>query len=88
VVRAETATVVITKSQYTVNKSQLNVEATSTDHVLILQIYNATTGAFVGNIPAVGNGKFVGQLNVAGPFTTVAVQSTVGGLAVAAVPQK
>ncbi len=88
VVRAETHTIIITKSQYTVSKSQLNVEATSTDRVGLLQIYNANTGAFVGTIPAVGNGKFVGQLTAHGPFTTVAVQSTVGGLAVAAVPQK
>jgi hypothetical protein len=87
-VRKETASVIVTKSQYTISKSQLNVEATSTDAVLSLQVFNASTGALVGTMPAVGGGKFVGQFTVKGPFTTVAVQSSVGGLAIASVPQK
>jgi hypothetical protein len=87
-VRKEAATVVITKSQYTVSKSQLNVEATSTSGVSSLQVFNAATHAFVGSIPTVGGGKYVGQFSVVGPFTSVAVQSSVGGLAVAPVPQK
>jgi hypothetical protein len=87
-VRKETATIVITKSQYTVSKSQLNVEATSTDRVGSLQVYNSVTGALVGSIPLVNVGKFVGQLTVRGPFTSLALQSSTGGLAIAAVPQK
>ena len=87
-VRKETASLVISKSQYTVSKTQLNVEATSTDVVSSLQVFNATTGALVGNMPNVGGGKFVGQFRVAGPFTSVAVQSSAGGLAIASVPQK
>jgi hypothetical protein len=87
-VRKETASVVVTKSQYTISKSQLNVEATSTDQVSLLQVFNASTGALVGTMPAVGGGKFVGQFTAKGSFTTLAVQSSVGGLAIASVPQK
>jgi hypothetical protein len=87
-VRKETTTVTITKAQYTVSKSLLSVEATSTDRVGSLQIFNAITGAFVGNIPLVNVGKFVGQLSVNGPFTSVAAQSSVGGVAIASVSQK
>jgi hypothetical protein len=87
-VRRETASVVLTKSEYTVSKAQLKVEATSTDAVSSLQVFNASTGQLVGSMPAVGGGKFVGQFIVKAPFTTAAVQSSVGGLAIAPVPQK
>jgi hypothetical protein len=53
-----------------------------------LQIFNANTGVLVGTIPLVNVGKFVGQLHVTGGVTSVAVQSSVGGLAIAAVVQK
>jgi hypothetical protein len=87
-VQQQPATIVITKAQYTVSKSLLNIEASSNDRVASLQIYNAITGAFVGNIPLVNVGKFVGQLTVTGPFTSVAAQSSVGGVAIAPVAQK
>jgi hypothetical protein len=87
-VRKETATVVVTKAEYVVNKGQLTVEATSTDRVASLQVFNANTGTLVGTIPLVGVGKFVGQLHIAGSFTSVAAQSSVGGLSIAAVAQK
>jgi hypothetical protein len=87
-VRKETATVVVTKAEYVVNKGQLTVEATSTDRVASLQVFNANTGTLVGTIPLVGVGKFVGQLHITGSFTSVAAQSSVGGLSIAAVAQK
>jgi hypothetical protein len=64
------------------------VEATSTDRVSSLQVYNATTGVFVGSIPLTGRNTFKGQLLVTGTFTSVAVQSSVGGLAIGQVSQK
>ena len=87
-VRKETPTVTITKAEYTVSKSNLLIEATSNDRVTTLQVYNSTTGQLVGSIPLVNVGKFSGQLLVTGSFTSVAVQSSVGGLAVGAVKQK
>lgn len=84
----ETPTVTITKAEYVVKKSQLNIEANSTDRVASLQIYNANTGVLVGSIPLVNVGKFVGQLQVTGTFTSAAAQSSVGGLSIAVVQQK
>jgi hypothetical protein len=87
-VRKETPTVTITKAEYTVSKSNLLVEATSNDRVSSLQVFNAVTGQLVGSIPLVNIGKFSGQFTVAGPITSVAVQSSVGGVAVGSVKQK
>ncbi len=87
-VRKEAATVVITKAEYTVSKSLLHVKASSTDRVSALQLYNPSTGASIGSIPLVNVGKFVGQATVVGPLTSVAVQSSVGGVAIAPAVQK
>jgi hypothetical protein len=87
-VRKEAPTVTITKAEYTVSKSNLLVEATSSDRVTALQVFNSKTGQLVGNIPLVNVGKFSGQFTVGGPFTSVAVQSSVGGLAEGSVQQK
>jgi hypothetical protein len=87
-VRKETPTVTITKAEYTVSKSNLLVEATSTDRVSTLQVFNSVTGQLIGSIPLVNVGKFSGQFTVAGPITSVAVQSSVGGVAVGSVKQK
>lgn len=87
-VRQETASITVTKAEYTVSKSQLKVEANSSDRVATLQVFNPTTGALVGNIPLVGVGKFSGQLTVTGSFTSAAVQSSVGGLSIVPVVQK
>ncbi len=87
-VRKETATVTVTKAEYVVKKGLLNVEATGTDRVGNLQIFNANTGVLLGTIPLVNVGKFVGQLGVSGALTSIAAQSSVGGLSVAPVAQK
>jgi hypothetical protein len=84
----ETATIVVTKAEYVVKKGLVTVEATSTDRVSTLQIFNPSTGLLVGTIPLVNVGKFVGQLNVTGSFPSLAAQSGVGGLAIANVTQK
>jgi hypothetical protein len=84
----ETATIVVTKAEYVVKKGLVNVEATSTDRVSTLQIFNPSTGLLVGTIPLVNVGKFAGQLNVTGSFPSLAAQSSVGGLAIANVTQK
>jgi FG-GAP-like repeat len=84
----ETATIIVTKAEYVVKKGLVNVEATSTDRVASLQIFNPTTGLLVGTIPLVNVGKFVGQFSMTGSFPSLAAQSSVGGLAIAAVAQK
>jgi FG-GAP-like repeat len=84
----ETPTVVVTKAEYVVKKSLFTIEATSTDRVGNLQVFNATTGAVIGTMPIVNVGKFSGQFIVTGSFTSVAVQSTLGGLTIAPVVQK
>jgi hypothetical protein len=87
-VHKETATVVVTKAEYVVKKSLFTVEATSTDRVVNLQVFNPSTGALVGTMPLVNAGKFSAQFHVTGSFTSVAVQSSLGGLAIAPVAQK
>jgi hypothetical protein len=87
-VRKETASIAVTKAEYVVSKGQLTLEVTGTDRVGSLQIYNANTGVLVGQIPLVNVGKFSGQLHVTGSFTSVAAQSSVGGLSIAPVAQK
>jgi hypothetical protein len=87
-VRKETATVTITKAEYVVKKGLLNLEATSSDRVASLHLFNPTTGALVGSVPLVNVGKFTGQLAVSGAFTSAAAQTSVGVLSIAAVSQK
>jgi large repetitive protein len=87
-VRKETATIAVTKAEYVVSKGQLTLEATGTDRVGSLQIFNANSGVLVGQIPLVNVGKFSGKLHVTGTFTSVAAQSSVGGLSIAPVAQK
>ena len=81
-------TVSITKNEYTVKKSQLVIEATCTEAVPNLRVYNALTGAPIGTMNFAGGGKFTGQFSVAGPLTSVALQSAGGGLAIGPAAQK
>jgi hypothetical protein len=89
-------TVVITKAEYVASKNQLKIEATSTSSAATLQVFNATTGSLringlppvVGTMSNAGGGKFVGQFVAGGPFTSVAVQSSQGGVKIAPVAQK
>jgi hypothetical protein len=83
-----TDTVAVTKAEFTVRQNQVKVESTSTDSAAILRVFNATTGVLVGTMSNVGRGKFVGQFVAGGPFTSVAVQSSQGGLKIAPVAQK
>jgi hypothetical protein len=88
--------VVVTKAEYVPSKNQLKVEATSTNSAATLQVFNATPGSvringfppLVGTLSNAGGGKFVGQFVAGGPFTSVAVQSSQGGLKIAPVAQK
>jgi len=89
-------TVVVTKAEYVPSKNQLKVEATSTNSSATLQVFNATPGSVringlppvVGTMSNAGGGKFVGQFVAGGPFNSVAVQSSQGGLKTAPVVQK
>lgn len=86
-VRKHLATVTVTKAQYIIAKSELDLEATTTDGGT-LQVFNAGTGAFICIMNNAGPGKFTAKVGTPGPFTSVIVQSTNGGVAIAAVPQK
>jgi hypothetical protein len=89
-------TVVVTKAEYVASKNQLKVEATSTNSAATLRVFNATPGSVringlppaVGTMSNAGGGKFVGQFVAGGPFNSVAVQSSQGGLKTAPVAQK
>jgi hypothetical protein len=81
-------TVSVTKAEYTARQNQLKIEATSTNSAATLRVFNATTGLLVGTMNVAGGGKFVGQFVAGGPFTSVAVQSSQGGLKIAPVAQK
>jgi len=89
-------TVVVTKAEYVPSKNQLKVEATSTNSAATLRVFNATPGSIringlppvVGTMSNAGGGKFVGQFVAGGPFNSVAVQSSQGGLKTAPVAQK
>jgi len=78
------------------SKNQLKVEATSTNSAATLRVFNATPGSVringlppvVGTMSNAGAGKFVGQFVAGGPFNSVAVQSSQGGLKTAPVAQK
>ena len=84
-----TDTVTITKTEYVVSKSQFKVEITTTDPAAtFMRIFNATTGASIGSMGPAGGGKFVGSFNAAGPLTSVAAQSSSGGLAISPVTQR
>ena len=87
-VQTETPTVTVTKAEYVVKKSLLTIEASSTDRVINLQLFNPATGVLVGVIPIVNVGKFSAQFIVAAPFTSAAVQDSLGGLAIVPVAQK
>jgi len=84
----ETGSVVATKAEYVVKKSLLTVEASSLDRVASLQVFNSATGAMLGSIPIVNVGKYSGQIDVTGTLTSIAVQSSVGGLSIVPVAQK
>lgn len=86
-IRKNLATVVITKAQYTASKSQLDIEATSTDGGT-LEVVNARTGAIVGFMNFAGGGKYVGKFFVPGGITSAIMQSTAGGMATGPVAQR
>ncbi len=84
-----TDTVTITKTEYVVSKSQFRMEATTSDaSAAYMLVFNAITGVQLGSLVPAGGGKFTGQFFVPGPFTSVAVQSAKGGLAIGAVTQR
>ena len=80
-------TVVVTKAEYAVARSQLKVQGTATDSTVRLQVFNATTKVSLG-FATLASGKFNFQATVGGGVTSVAVQSSKGGLAMAPVVQK
>jgi hypothetical protein len=78
----------ITKSQDTVRSFQLKVEATSTSASATLDVWNTSTGAFIGTLSNAGGGKYTGNFTVFQAVVSITVKSSLGGGSTAIVPQK
>lgn len=82
-----TDTVSILKAEYAARTSIWTIEATSTNPAAAI-VVKTTAGAVLGNLPAVSPGRYKGQGFAVAPFTTVVLQSTLGGSATSPVTQK
>ncbi len=78
----------ITKAEYAVRSFQLKVEAASTSTAASLSVWNAATGALIGNLTSAGGGKYTGTFTISPAVLSVSVKSTLGGIATGAVAQK
>lgn len=78
----------LTRAQYTVRSAELRIEATSTISTATLSVWNAATGALIGNLSPAGGGKFTGTFTTSPAVQTATVKSSLGGLATGPVQQK
>jgi hypothetical protein len=82
-------TITISKTEFVVSKGQFKLEVSTTHPATAsVKAFKPATGAWIGNLIPAGAGKFTGQFTIPAPFTSVAVQSANGGLAIGAVTQK
>jgi hypothetical protein len=88
-VKKETVDITITKAEYSINSKLLKVEGTSTSASTLLGIYDKTSGLLLGQL-SLQRGKFSGQVffPLAGPVSTVVVQTSLGEAGTSAVVQK
>ena len=80
-------TVRLTKAEYGVKTNQWKVEATSSNPAVYIRVLTPTGTLLAILLPA-GGGTFKGTGTVPAPFTSVVLQSTLGGFATGAVAQK
>lgn len=78
----------LTRAQYTVKSAELRIEATTTNPQASLSVWNATTGAFIGNLSPGGGGKYTGSFTLSPTVLRATVMSSLGGLATGPVTQK
>ena len=80
-------TVKITKAEYTVKNAVLQVQATDSNPAAQIRVLSSTGNLLAILLPA-GGGSYKGAASVPGPFTTVFLQSTLGGFVSGPVAQK
>jgi hypothetical protein len=81
-------TVGVTKVEYTVSKSVLLVEATSTSMSATLQVFQTATNQLIGTLTNNGGGKYTGQFSWPTNPQTITVKSSLGGTSSKAVTPK
>ncbi|MEO8660939.1 MAG: VCBS repeat-containing protein [Bryobacteraceae bacterium] len=86
-VTAATDSVKITKAEYVVKTGQWRITATDTDATATIWVFNPS-GTIIATLVNQGLGQYKGQGTVAAPFTTVVLQSSVGGFTTGPVSQK
>lgn len=80
-------TVRITKAEYIVKNAVLQIEATDSNPSASIRVLTAT-GRLLTILQPAGGGTYKGAASVPGPFTTVVLQSTLGGFTTGPVAQK
>ena len=80
-------TVRITKAEYIVKNAVLQIEATDSNPASFIRVLSAT-GRWLGTLLPSGGGTYKGAIGVPAPFTTVVLQSTLGGFTTGPVAQK
>ena len=80
-------TVIIKKAEFTVKNGVLQVEASDTNVNASIRVLRATGELLTILLPA-GGGTYKGAIAPGGPFTSVFLQSTLGGFASGPVAQK
>ena len=78
----------VNRADYTVQKRELRIEATSTSASATLRAYVTSTGALIGTLKKAGGSKHTGQFTWPSNPLSVTVRSTAGGSASATVVAK
>jgi photosystem II stability/assembly factor-like uncharacterized protein len=85
---AATDRVGVTRAEYTVQKRELRIEATSTSASATLRVSVTSTGALIGTLRKLGGSRHAGQFAWPSNPESVTVRSTAGGSASATVVAK
>ncbi len=78
-------TVTITRAQYKIARSQLNVQATDSNSTAILTVSVTSTGQVLGTMSNRGDGTYQAKFSLAANPVNITVTSNLGGSATAAV---
>ena len=78
----------VTRAEYTAQKRELRVEATSTNGSATLRAYVTSTGALIGTLRNLGGSRYGGQLAWPTNPQSITVRSSAGGSATATVISK
>jgi hypothetical protein len=81
----QTDTVAVQVAEYTSDKRELRVEATSSNSSAVLRCYVSSTGALIGTLTNEGGGRYRGQFSWPSNPQNITVRSSLGGSATRAV---